>query len=234
MEELEEGRDVTFTKYWKDLQDRLIEGERPRKPFFHQYPEDCVDDLAASSSSAQSASKLARFRNVIYSEVTFDEDEWDQEYIGKSKRPAVMRYLEHKGERARWAFQGPECASLHYQRTATRVTRTYIYAYLKATAAATATKSKASSSLTAAPGASSTSSTAATAATTATKSKASTSSAAAPTHAADSSSSATKKRKKDGSSATQKGEDASSSAAHVDGDSVLSRSRGISNGPDDK
>lgn len=100
MEELEEGRDVTFSKYWKDLQDRLTEGERPRKPFFHQYPEDCVDELAASKDSAHVANKLRRFGNVIYAEVTFDGDEWDQEY-GKMQREAVMRFLEHKGQRAR-------------------------------------------------------------------------------------------------------------------------------------
>lgn len=62
-----------YTRGWKDLQARLIEGEKPREPLFYQYPEDCVDNkLAASSSSAHTTSKLRRSRDVIYIERTFE------------------------------------------------------------------------------------------------------------------------------------------------------------------
>ena len=74
---------------------------------------------------------MESYRDVIYVEFLENGDIIIGDYTGKSRR-IVLRFLEHRGERARWLFLGPEFAPHHYQTTAGRKSRTVTVAYLNA------------------------------------------------------------------------------------------------------
>lgn len=76
-----------------------------------KHDDDCVEELL-ESRSAKARSRLNRFNGVIYLKAAFEGDEWTDEYIGKAGR-GPLRYLEHRSQRAKWAFEGPERASVH-------------------------------------------------------------------------------------------------------------------------